>query len=104
MKNPSRRAKMAVNMTVKPILAVVVSSKFRTKMVRTGRIEETTTAIIRLVLSNFESEYDRSPASSSMTFPARNRSPNRRWKREAIWYVMKLVKESPSESGALSEM
>jgi hypothetical protein len=97
-----RPANTAVNKTVKPILWAVLRTELRTKMVKTGRVDATMTAITLLALSSLESEYDRNWASSSMILPAWNRRPRRRWNRKAMRYVIKWLKGSPSERGGFT--
>lgn len=104
LNNARTTAKPAVNKTVQPILVVVLVTEFSTKMVRTGKIEATMTAMRLLAPFSLESEYERRPASSSTSFPTAKRCPNKRLKTAAMRYVMKLVKGSPSEVDGFMEM
>lgn len=102
--NASTTAKIVANRTVRPILTVVRFTEFRMKMVRTGRIAATMTAMTLLALLNRVSEYDRNPVSSSMILPSRKRRPKRRRKIEASPSVMNSVKMSASAVGGLMVM
>lgn len=100
----STTANTVANKTVSPILTVVRFTELRMKMVRTGRMAATMTAMTLLALRNLVWEYDRNPASSSTILPVRKRLPNRRRKMEASQSVMSSVKMSASAVGGLMVM